>query len=116
MLENHGARDVFRRELDNLVVYVSKLKNRRSLVLNRLLLHCINNNVALPDLKDQFFYRQCMTVGLEGASTRKPFLALQEVWSEVFETTFPKIQFEKGSGAAINYASKELKTGVLNSL
>ena len=76
--------ELVRKEIDDLVIYLSKLHNKGCLVINRLLLHCICNDVELPDLKDQNFYRQCLLVGMEG-STCKFLPIINELWNNVFK-------------------------------
>ena len=104
----------FREEIDNLVVYISKIKNRGSLVLNRFLLHCFDNNLELPDFTEQNFYRKALLFNEEDI-TNSSFQTLKDVWVDGF-SNFPKIKKLERASLAVNYAAKELKTSVLNSL
>ena len=103
-------------ELDKWVLQVSKITNKGSLVLNRTLIHCLNNNVQLPDLTDQTFYTQCMTVGINKRKFTKVNKALDDTWNLVFDKSFPSIDRIDGDGQAISYASKTYATNFKNSL
>lgn len=51
-------------EIEKWVHVTSKVTNKGSLVFNRLLLHCLNNGLELPDLTDQTLYVQCFNIGV----------------------------------------------------
>lgn len=57
-------REVSLDEIERWVLITSKVTNKGSLVFNRLLLHCLNNSLELPDLTDQTLYVQCFNIGV----------------------------------------------------
>ena len=113
LVNNHSKVEV-RRHIDNLVCYTSKVTNLGSIVLNRMLLHCLNNDVDLPDLNSQTLFRQCMLIGVEDSKCNW-LPVIQEVWAESFGS-FQKIPHLKYSSTAVEYAAISLKTTLKNSL
>ena len=101
-------------EIDSLVIYLSQLQNKATIFINRLLLHCVAENIDLPDLKDQNFYRQCLLVGMEGSTCKFPPL-LTQVWNDNFHD-FPNPTFKKYCTYAVNYVALKMKTSLINSL
>jgi len=100
-------------EIHERVLEVSKATNRGSLVFNRLLLHCLKNDIQLPDLEDQTFFVQCLNIGL--GRLNKPNPLLKEIWSKYFEG-FPVNDRCIGNTQAIVYASKKYMTNFKNFL
>lgn len=47
-------------ELNKWVLTVSQAINKGSLLFNRMLLHCLENNIDLPDLKNDTIYNRCI--------------------------------------------------------
>ena len=100
-------------EIDKWVSTVSKAINKASLLFNRTLMHCLENNIDLPDLSDQTLYLQCVNIGL--GRLNKPNPLLQNVWDTHF-SEFPPIEKNKGDTQAYVYASKNYMTVFKNSL
>lgn len=100
-------------EIQKWVRTVSKVTNKGSLVFNRLLIHCLQNNVPLPDLQDQTLYLQCFNIGI--GQVRKSIEPLVEVWKKSF-SGFPTIEKSRGDTQAYVYASKQYMTNFKNSL
>ena len=95
------------------VLEVSKATNRGSLVFNRLILHCLKNDIHLPNLEDQTLFVQCFNIGL--GRLNKPNPLLKGIWSKYF-TNFPVSDRCSGNTQAIVYASKKYMTNFKNSL
>ena len=100
-------------EIDKWVSTVSKAINKASLLFNRMLLHCLENNIDLPNLSDQTLYVQCVNIGL--GKLVKPNPLLHNVWDTHF-SEFPPIEKNKGDLTAYTYASKNYMTVFKNSL
>jgi len=100
-------------ELQKWVSTVSKVTNKGSLVFNRLLLHCLNNNIPLPDLSDQTLYLQCFNIGVGKLYKANPLL--EQVWKAYFKN-FPTLEKCRGDTQAYVYASKQYMTNFKNSL
>lgn len=100
-------------EIQKWVHITSKVTNKGSLVFNRLLLHCLNNNIDLPDLSNKTLYYQCFNVGIGKA--RKDIKPVNEVWEKFF-SNFPEIKRNTGDTQAYVYASKQYMTNFKNSL
>ena len=100
-------------EIHERILEVSKATNRGSLVFNRLILHCLKNNIPLPDIEDQTLYFQCFNIGLGRLNKFNPLL--KEVWNENF-MNFPISSRCSGNTQAIVYASKKYMTNFKNSL
>ena len=77
--------------IDMWVEQISKAANRGSLVFNRLLLHCLQNNIPLPDLQDRPIYRQCFNVGVGQIRTEvKPVKKVYDTYFKDFPIDFKK--------------------------
>ena len=100
-------------EIQRWVHITSKVTNKSSLVFNRLLLYCLNNNIKLPDLTDQTLYLQCFNIGV--GRFYKKIEVLNDVW-ETYFTDFPEIKKNRGDTQAYVYASKQYMTNFKNSL
>lgn len=100
-------------EIEKWVLTVSKITNKGSLVFNRLLLHCLNNGIELPNLSDLTLYLQCLNIGSGVILKRNP--PLEEVWNNYF-TEYPSIPKIKGDIQAYTYAAKTYQTNFINSL
>jgi hypothetical protein len=100
-------------ELQKWVYTISKVTNKGSLVFNRLLLHCLNNNIPLPDLTDQTLYLQCFNIGVGKLYKANPLL--EQVWNTYFKS-LPVIEKCRGDTQAYVYASKQYMTNFKNTL
>nr|QBK85705.1 MAG: putative transposase DNA-binding domain protein [Marseillevirus LCMAC101] len=100
-------------EIQKWVLTTSKVTNKGSLVFNRLLLHCLNNNIELPNLSDQTLYLQCFNIGV--GRINKKIKVLTDVWESYF-SGFPEIQKNRGDIQTYVYASKKYMTNFKNSL
>lgn len=104
-----------RGEIDKWVLTVSKITNKGSLVLNRTLIHCLSKGIELPDLTNQTFYYNCMTIGINKRKFKDVNKALEETWNTAFND-LPKIERNIGDTKAVLYASKTYATNFKNSL
>ena len=68
----------------DLVSSVSKMAHKASIVFNRMLLHCLNNDIDLPDLTEKTLYNQCFNIGVGNPLRIIPQLA--ETWGKYFDT------------------------------
>jgi len=83
----------------DLVSSVSKMAHKASIVFNRMLLHCLNNDTDLPDLTDKILYNQCFNIGVGNPLRNIPQLA--ETWGKCFDTesgVFKENPKEKNAG------------------
>lgn len=96
------------------VDYASKTMHRGSLVFNRMLLHCLEKNLELPDLNQQSLYIHCFKVGLRNnfQVTTGPVL---EVWNSYF-AGFPVGDPITGDSQMFNYTARNYATMFKNSL
>jgi len=101
------------KEIQRWVYTTSRVTNKGSLVFNRLLLYCLNNNIKLPDLSNQTLYYQCFNVGIGKA--RKEIKPVNKVWKKYF-SDFPEIKRNTGDTQAYVYSSKQYMTNFKNSL
>lgn len=100
-------------EIQRWVLTTSKITHKGALVFNRLLLHCLNRDLPLPDLADQTLYLQCFNIGV--GKLYKANDVLKEVWDGCFQA-FPTIEKCRGDTQAYVYASKQYMTNFKNSL
>ena len=100
-------------EIQRWVLTTSKITHKGALVFNRLLLHCLNRGLPLPDLTDQTLYLQCFNIGV--GKLYKANDVLKEVWDTSFQS-FPSIEKCRGDTQAYVYASKQYMTNFKNSL
>ena len=100
-------------EIQKWVVTTSKITQKGSLVFNKLLLHCLNRDLNLPDLTDQTLYLQCFNVG--SGRLNKSIPSVKDVWGSYFKD-FPKIEKNKGDTQAYVYSSKQYMTNFKTSL
>ena len=100
-------------EIQKYVFNTSQAIHKCSLVFNRLLLHCLSNNIELPDLTDITLYTQCMKVGR--GTFRKDNDILQFVWDNFF-INYPCINSICGDSQVYTYATKTYMTNFKNSL
>ena len=100
-------------EIQRWVLTTSKITNKGALVFNRLLLHCLNRGLTLPDLTDQTLYLQCFNIG--DGKLNKANDVLKEVWDRCFQR-FPAIEKCRGDTQAYVYASKQYITNFKISL
>ena len=90
-------------EIQRWVLTNSKITNKGALVFNRLLLHCLNRGLPLPDLTDQTLYLQCFNIG--DGKLNKANDVLKEVWDRCFQR-FPATEKCRGDTQAYVYAYK----------
>jgi hypothetical protein len=95
------------------VSIASQTMNRGSLVFNRLLLYCLENQIQLPDLNDQTLYNQCFKVGVR--TLKKNTGPIQHVWDTYF-SAFPTHETMTGDGQMYTYTSKAYMTNFRNSI
>jgi hypothetical protein len=98
--------------IEILVLSVSQLKVRSTLILNVLLLEACKTNI-FPDFTDQTFWNQLLTVGTRQLD--KPNALVEIIYNRYFKT-FPAPKPIAGDTQIINYAKDELKTVFLNSV
>ena len=97
----------------NWVLNVSKATNKASLVVNRVLLHCLNNKLPLPDLTDQTFFEHCLKVG--EANLGESYPIVKTVWKKYF-SDYPSIPKFPGDSNVYGKAAKTYMTNLKNSL
>ena len=100
-------------EIQRLVINVSKATNRGSLIFNRLLLHCLEHNIELPNLNNSNLYLQCFQIGI--GSRGKKIESLQTVYDMYFKD-FPEIENIAGHSQCFTYASNKYFTNFKNYL
>lgn len=101
-------------EIDEWVEAVSRLVNIGSLVLNRLLLHCLSTGSALPDLSQRWPFYHAFIIGA-GGKLRKPDPLLQHVWNSFF-SNFPPVKRCRGDSDALAYACSKYITNFNNTV
>ncbi len=99
--------------LQKWVSIASQTMNRGSLVFNRLLLYCLENQLQLPDFTDQTLYYQCFKVGIR--TLRKNTGPIQHVWDTYF-SAFPTHETLTGDSQMYAYTSKAYMTNFKNSI
>jgi hypothetical protein len=100
-------------EIEDWIITVSKVTNRGSLIFNRMLLHCLNEQKPLPDLTDQTLYVQCLNIGV--GNIRKSIPLLLETHNKYFKD-FPVPEKCRGDIQAYVYAAQKYMTNFKNSL
>jgi hypothetical protein len=108
--------DVLMPQIQQHVTNMSKMINKGSLVFARLLLHCVDKRLEMPDLKCDTLYFQCFNVGI--GTLLKPIAIVQEVWNTYFAGVFPAASINKVfcNPQFISYAARKYKTNFHNSL
>jgi len=100
------------------VLVISHIVNKGSLVFNRMLLHCLDNNIPLPTLNDgpnATLYYRCMNDGKEIKSKEATPQVANTI--QTYFKTFPSFPSKPaGSWQAINYAAASYKTNFITSL
>jgi hypothetical protein len=101
-------------ELEKWVTTVSKAVNSGSLIFNRYLLHCLNNDLPLSNLKCDTIYNRCIN---SGGTTYKvnPTPELDYTKRNYFKT-FPAVLKDAGNAQAYSYARGIYKTNFITSL
>jgi hypothetical protein len=100
--------------LQNWISVASKTMHRGSLVFNRLLLYCLEQQLELPDLNDQSLYIQCFKVGVRN-DFRVNTGPILEVWSSYFKN-FPITPKMTGDTQMFCYTAKNYSVMFQNSL
>lgn len=100
-------------EIQEWVHTISKVTHKASLLFNRIILHCLNNELPLPNLSDQTFYMHCFNIGV--GRLNKSSLYVKEIWDSCF-SRFPKINKCRGDTPAYSYAVKTFMTNFKNSI
>ena len=100
-------------EIQNWVYSVSQAFHKGSLVFNVFLLHCLKNDIPLPDLCDRKLYEHCILIGESSPPTIND--DLKYVWQTYFKN-FPRNPQLYRSHQAYNLAAGTYKTNFLNSL
>jgi hypothetical protein len=105
-LSGHLYYDQLLEEIDTLCVNISKISNRGSLIFEKLLHHCIENNKSLPDFKKDSTFVHCFTVGIKrfGLEDKLTELVYQKYFSK-----FPLPEQNKGDNQVITYAARKYK-------
>jgi hypothetical protein len=111
-LKNKLKYPEFQEILDDYVIKVSKITHRGSLIVNRLLLHCLENNLEFPKFNSTFF-TQCFTIGI--ADLRKPNELIQEVFDLYFQK-FPLPARITADRQIITYQANKYMTNFKNHL
>ena len=101
----------------------SKTMNRGSLLFNRFLIHCLSNNLELPDFSlipsedssTQNFFNHCFKTGKTGIKKSKSKFEIQTVWNQYFKS-FPSLTTETGDSRTITWIAKNYSTVFNNSL
>jgi hypothetical protein len=101
----------------------SKTMNRGSLLFNRFLIHCLSNNIELPDFSlnpsedssTQNFFNHCFKTGKTGIKKSKSNFDIQTVWNQYFQS-FPPLTTETGDSRTITWIAKNYSTVFNNSL
>src|SRR6516165_12122692 len=83
-LVKHLKHDQLLDEIDTLCVNISKISNRGSLIFEKLLHYCIENNKSLPDFKKDSTFVHCFTVGIKrfGLEDKLTELVYQKYFSK----------------------------------
>jgi hypothetical protein len=98
--------------IDKLVLSISQLKVRSTLMLNALVIEACKTNI-FPKFNNLTFWNQLLTIGTR--TLKKPNLFVKNIYEKYF-TTFPAPKHIEGDTQIINYARDELKTIFLNSI
>ena len=96
--------------VDNIVNIVSKCTVKASLVLNRIIIHCFEEKIDLPNF-DQNFFIHLFSVGVTTCSTK----IINDVWNTYFKN-YPSIEKTSGLIQYFAYAAKKYRTNFFNSL
>lgn len=101
-------------EIQKRVLAISQGVHKGALVFNRVLLHCLNNNLQFPDLTDPKLYQQCIRIGT-GKSSEKLDKTVEMIWNTYFKN-FPNIARYTEDSNSIVDAAKKYQTNFKNSL
>lgn len=101
----------------------SKTMNRGSLLFNRFLIHCLSNNLELPnfsldpseDSSTQNFFNHCFKTGKTGIKKSKSKFEIQTVWDQYFKS-FPPPITKTGDSRTVTWVAKNYSTMFNNSL
>ena len=96
--------------IDNMVNIISKCTVKASLVFNRIIIHCFEKKIELPNF-DQNFFIHLFTVGVTTCSTK----IINDVWNTFFKQ-YPKIEKIASLHQYFCYAAIKYKTNFFNSL
>ena len=96
--------------IENIVNIISKCTVKASLVLNRIIIHCFEKKIELPNFDENFFIH-LFAVGVTTCSTK----IINDVWNSYFKS-YPKIEKIEGLHQYFCYAAKKYKTNFFNSL
>lgn len=88
--------------LNELVINTSKIANRGSLIFNRLLLYCFQNNIPFPDLEDRILFVHCFNVGITKFLTEDKLV--EQIYNTYF-SNFLKLEKIKSDYHVIHYAA-----------
>jgi hypothetical protein len=100
----------------------SKTMNRASLLFNRFLIHCLSNDLELPDFSldpmknttTQNFFNHCIKIGNFKANTT---FEIQAVWDQYFQSlSFPVHTPKIGEPCSNTWIAKNYSTMFYNSL
>ena len=92
---------------------VSRISNRGAIIFNVYLIHCIENDIPLLDLKMDSTYYRAFNAGIEKR------IETNEIFASVIKkyfSNFPTPERIKGQGQAVLCASNQYETNFLNSL
>jgi hypothetical protein len=101
----------------------SKTMNRGSLLFNRFLIHCLSNNLELPDFSlepmedttTQNFFNHCFKTGKTGTRKTESKFEIQAVWSQYFKS-FPSPITKTGDSRTVTWIAGNYNTMFNNSL
>lgn len=104
-----------RDEVDAWVLSSSKIIHRMSLICNRLLIHCLDNQLPLPEFEQAFFTGMAFA-GMK-VTNKSSSLGFSEFINTFVETefeAFPSIQRQRGDCQAITILAKRYMTNFKN--
>lgn len=106
-LFNHLKKKELLESIDSRVINISKISNRGSLIFNRLLLYCIENNIKLPNLNDRTFFNHCFGVGFKRFNKEDELV--KKVFNQYF-SDFPVPEMNMGDTQTLGYAASAYMT------
>ena len=101
-------------EINKWVLTTSKAINKASLIFNRMLIHCLHNNISLPDLTNDTIYNRCVNADGKTYNTN-PTPQITDT-KNLYFSSFPIIPKDKGNAQAYSYARDMYKNNFLTSL
>lgn len=102
-------------EIDSWVMSTSKITHRLSIIWNRLILYCLDEDIPLPPIEQAVFTGIALS-GMKVNNKRSAvgYSTLIDAFVENEFTHFPEIQRQRGDCQAINIAAKKYMTNFKN--